>query len=88
MPEIGGVPEDPGQLPQPDKLTKAYFEVCSLLVLFSLNKLCTMVKDRTPGWHRAGGVGEGRGLFVAVPVKWSCRSLMAPNVRLPMFVAG
>ena len=36
LPEVGEVPEDPGQLPQPDKVTKAYFEVCPLLPLFTL----------------------------------------------------
>lgn len=30
LPEVGEAPVDPGQLPKPDKLTKAYFEVCTL----------------------------------------------------------
>ena len=68
LPEVGGVPEDPGQLPQPDKLTKAYFEVCSLLALSSLNKSHTVYRERSPG---KGGGGGGRS------VNWSCSSPMA-----------
>ena len=48
LPELGGVPDDPGQLPQPDKVTRAYFEVCSLLPLSSLNKCHTMLREQTP----------------------------------------
>lgn len=56
------MPEDPGQLPQPDKLTKAYFEVCSLLPLSS----CHAPRSRKEALGGAGQGGEGRG--------WICGS--------------
>ena len=33
LPEAGEVTEDPGKLPEPDKITKAYFEVRTLTSL-------------------------------------------------------
>ena len=71
LPEVGGVPEDPGQLPQPDKLTKAYFEVCSHLLLFTSHAACG---GRAPLWEVGGTRGGGRG-------GWRYRGICDLNVQ-------
>ena len=59
LPEVGGVSEDPGQLPQPDKVTKAYFEVCSLSPLFSLKQVTHHTEEET--CRHMSGEQEGGG---------------------------
>ena len=49
MPEAGEVTEDPGKLPEPDKVTKAYFEV---------RLRCIALLHSFPTWHLADAVSE------------------------------
>ena len=67
LPEAGEVTQDPGKLPQPDKVTKAYFEVC---------RLCSVsCHGIVAGWCMLSRLWEGTLLenlegHPSLPVRW------------------